>query len=170
MPQGHPTRSWTHRPTTMKATRCVFSGIGTGRTRATWREPPATSFLLPPCKCSFTLTTSTSRVTARQLSPRAPTRSAAVSRRACPSNRRDACLSRVVLQPVLSLPTVPKTRRPLERDGRKHDGLLRIDDYGPYGFVPVEWKTTEGSYLHPTQPTWVDAHGSECPRRTGAPH
>ena len=81
----------------------------------------------------------------------------------------------MLLQPVLSLPTVPKTRRPLERDGRKYDGLLRIDDYGPYGsfgchmghMVPKEWKTAEGSYLHPTQPTWVDVHGRECPRRTG---
>ena len=80
MPQGHPTRSWTRLPTTMKVTRCVFSDTGTGRTRATWREPPATNVLLPPCKCSFTLTTSTSRATARQLSPRAPARSAAVSR------------------------------------------------------------------------------------------
>lgn len=68
---------------------------------------------------------------------------------------------------MLSLHAVPKTRRPLERDGRKHDGLLRIDDYGPYGSVPKEWKTAEGSYLHPTQPTWVDSHGRECPRRTG---
>ena len=63
--------------------------------------------------------------------------------------------------------TVPKTRRALARDGRRHDGLLRIDDYGPYGSVPEEWKTTRGSYLDTTQPTWVDAHGRECPRRTG---
>lgn len=61
----------------------------------------------------------------------------------------------------------PKTRRPLERDGRKHDGLLRIDDYGPHGPVAEEWKTAVGSYISETKPTWVDGHGREMARRVG---
>jgi hypothetical protein len=54
----------------------------------------------------------------------------------------------------------PRTRRPLERDGRKHDGLLRIDDYGPYGPVAEEWKTAVGGYISKERPTWVDAYGT----------
>eukprot|EP01052_Picozoa_sp_SAG31_P037384 SAG31_NODE_4820_length_2931_cov_2.018008_2_plen_153_part_00 len=63
--------------------------------------------------------------------------------------------------------SLPKTRRPLERDGRKHDGLLRIDDYGPHGPVAEEWKTERGSYISAERPTWVDAHGTEVARRIG---
>ena len=65
--------------------------------------------------------------------------------------------------------TKPTTRKPLERDGRRHDGLLRIDDYGPFGAVAEEWKTPlhQASYIHGTRPTWVDAHGRECARRIG---
>ena len=61
----------------------------------------------------------------------------------------------------------PTTRRALERDGRKHDGLLRIDDYGPHGPAVQEWKTAVGSYISETKPTWVDAHGREMARRVG---
>ena len=66
----------------------------------------------------------------------------------------------------------PTTRAALERDGRKHDGLLRIHDYGPHTFeggVPPEYLTpTEtASYLDPENPTWLDGHGRRCPRRVG---
>ena len=54
----------------------------------------------------------------------------------------------------------PTTRAALERDGRKHDGLLRIHDYGPYTHsyndgVPQEYLTPmdDASYLDPENPT-----------------
>ena len=55
----------------------------------------------------------------------------------------------------------------LERDGRKYDGLLRIDDYGLHGPVVQEWKTAIGSYISETKPMWVYAHGREMARRVG---
>lgn len=83
------------------------------------------------------------------------------------TTRTDVSHSTIPSECLHCLHVVPKTRRPLERDGRRHDGLLRIDDYGPYGSVVDEWKTPDGSYLHPTKPTWIDAHGRVCPRRRG---
>jgi len=57
----------------------------------------------------------------------------------------------------------PTTRAALERDGRKHDGLLRIHDYGPHApytdrhsvGVPPEYLTPmeDASYLDPENPT-----------------
>ena len=54
----------------------------------------------------------------------------------------------------------PTTRAALERDGRKHDGLLRIHDYGPYTHsyndgVPQEYLTPmeDASYLDLENPT-----------------
>lgn len=68
---------------------------------------------------------------------------------------------------------LPKTRDPLLRDGRHHDGLLRIDDYGPFGtagnFRGGRFHTSleQGSYISKAQPTWVDSSGQEVARRVG---
>ncbi len=68
---------------------------------------------------------------------------------------------------------LPKTRDPLLRDGRHHDGLLRIDDYGPFGragnFKGGRFHTSleQGSYLSKAQPTWVDSSGETVARRVG---
>ena len=68
---------------------------------------------------------------------------------------------------------LPKTRDPLLRDGRHHDGLLRIDDYGPFGkagnFKGGRFHTSleQGSYISQTHPTWVDGSGEEVARRVG---
>ena len=68
---------------------------------------------------------------------------------------------------------LPKTRDPLLRDGRHHDGLLRIDDYGPFGragnFKGGRFHTSleQGSYISQTKPTWVDSSGEAVARRVG---
>ena len=75
---------------------------------------------------------------------------------------------------------LPKTRDPLLRDGRHHDGLLRIDDYGPFGkagnFKGGRFHTSleQGSYISETQPTWysgppgrLDSGGEAVARRVG---
>ena len=68
---------------------------------------------------------------------------------------------------------LPKTRDPLLRDGRHHDGLLRIDDYGPFGragnFNGGRFHTSleQGSYLSATQPSWINSSGEEVARRVG---
>ena len=63
------------------------------------------------------------------------------------------------------------TRGPLDRDGRRHDGLLRIYDFGPYGkagqFVSGQYHTPTGSFLHGERPSWVNARGEEVARRVG---
>jgi hypothetical protein len=54
----------------------------------------------------------------------------------------------------------PTTRAPLERDGRHHDGLLRIYDFGPYkcgGFVGGHYHTPVGSFIDEARPSWVNA-------------
>ena len=65
----------------------------------------------------------------------------------------------------------PTTRDPLERDGRQHGGLLRIDDYGPFGkagnLVGGRFHTPEGSYISGTRPSWINASGEEVARRVG---
>lgn len=68
---------------------------------------------------------------------------------------------------------LPKTRDPLLRDGRHHDGLLRIDDYGPFGragdFRGGRFHTSleQGSYLSKTHPSWINSRGEEVARRVG---
>ena len=65
----------------------------------------------------------------------------------------------------------PTTRAPLERDGRHHDGLLRIYDFGPYGragnLVGGHYHTPTGSFISEDKPSWVTARGEEVARRVG---
>ena len=73
-----------------------------------------------------------------------------------------------------------KTRDPLLRDGRHHDGLLQIGDCGPFGkadnFKGGRFHTSleQGSYTSEMQPTWnsgppgrVDNGGEAVARRVG---
>ena len=68
---------------------------------------------------------------------------------------------------------LPKTRDPLERDNRHHDGLTRIDDYGPFGkagnFKGGRFHTSleQSSYISETQPSWVVNSGEAIARRVG---
>jgi hypothetical protein len=60
-----------------------------------------------------------------------------------------------------ALPTVWTDRSA----GARSTGL-RIDDYGPHG-QGSSTASTRGSYLHPTQPTWMDGYGRTLARRVG---
>ena len=68
---------------------------------------------------------------------------------------------------------LPKTRDPLERDNRHHDGLARIDDYGPFGkagnFKGGRFHTSleQSSYISESKPTWVVNSGEAIARRVG---
>ena len=60
------------------------------------------------------------------------------------------------------IPESAETKRRLPTEARETG--LRIDDYGSFGQAASE---SQGSYLHPTKPEWVDAYGRTLARRVG---
>jgi hypothetical protein len=83
-------------------------------------------------------------------------------------DERNYCTS-VIPESAAAKRSLPTTRLPLERDGRHHDGLLRLYDFGPYGkagnYVGGAYHTPVGSFISEERPSWVNVNGEEVARR-----